>query len=109
MVYDGRTFSSRGNEKGVTVDRWALLALPLLVLRVLADDHHAALAANDLALFAHGLDGRSNFHCGSLLMLFPRLADCPLFERLLYDMHCLHAAAAYLRSGLAAPGDSTLG
>ena len=38
------------------------LALLLLVLRVLADDHDAALALDDLALLAHGLNGRSHFH-----------------------------------------------
>ena len=37
-------------------------ALTLLVLRVLADDHDSALALDDLALLAHGLHGRSNFH-----------------------------------------------
>jgi hypothetical protein len=38
------------------------LALLLLVLGVLADDHDAALALDDLALLAHGLYGRSHFH-----------------------------------------------
>jgi hypothetical protein len=33
-----------------------LLPLPLLVLRVLADDPHHAVAADDLALFAAFLD-----------------------------------------------------
>ena len=33
-------------------------ALLLLVLGVLADAHDAALALDDLALLAHGLDGR---------------------------------------------------
>ena len=32
------------------------LALALLMLGVLADDHHAAFAADDLALFADGLN-----------------------------------------------------
>src|SRR5215212_5266390 len=38
------------------------LALPLLVTRVLADHEHRAVAANDLALLAHGLDRRSDLH-----------------------------------------------
>ena len=38
------------------------LALALLVLGVLADDHDFAMALDDLALFAHGLYGRSDFH-----------------------------------------------
>ena len=32
------------------------------MLGVLADDHDAALALDDLALLAHGLNGRSHFH-----------------------------------------------
>ena len=39
-----------------------MLALSLLMLGVLANDHDTAFAANDLALFAHGLHGRSYFH-----------------------------------------------
>ena len=38
------------------------LTLALLVLGVLADDHDFALALDDLALLAHGLDARSDFH-----------------------------------------------
>jgi hypothetical protein len=38
------------------------LTLALLVLGVLADDHDFALALDDLALLAHGLHGRSDFH-----------------------------------------------
>ena len=37
-------------------------ALALFVLRVLANDHNFALALDDLALLAHGLNGRSDFH-----------------------------------------------
>ena len=44
-----------------------VLALLLLVLGILANDHHATLTANDLALFAHGLNGRSHFHLDCLL------------------------------------------
>jgi len=34
-------------------------ALALLMLGVLADDHHAAFAADDLALFADGFHGKA--------------------------------------------------
>ena len=37
-------------------------ALTLLVARVIADDHHAAVATNDLALIADLLDARLNLH-----------------------------------------------
>ena len=40
----------------------ASLTLALLVLGVFADDHDFTLALDDLALFAHGLHGRSDFH-----------------------------------------------
>ena len=43
------------------------LALLLLVLGILADDHHMTPAANDLALFAHFFDRRSDFHFVILL------------------------------------------
>ena len=39
-----------------------MLALSLLMLGVLANEHETAFAANDLALLAHGLHGRSYFH-----------------------------------------------
>ena len=48
-----RSTQKNGNES---------LALLLLVLRILTDDHNAALALDDLALFADGLYGRSHFH-----------------------------------------------
>src|SRR5688500_3609390 len=38
------------------------LSLPLLVPRVLANDPHHALAADQLALLAHPLDARSDLH-----------------------------------------------
>src|SRR4051812_33242169 len=38
------------------------LPLSLLVTGVLADDQHRAVAADDLALLAHGLDRRSDLH-----------------------------------------------
>ena len=38
------------------------LALTLLMLGVFADNHDAALALDDLALFANGLDRGSHFH-----------------------------------------------
>src|SRR5258708_39969705 len=40
----------------------SLLTLPLLVAGVLADDHHAPVAADDLALVAHLLDARLDLH-----------------------------------------------
>ena len=39
-----------------------LLALTLFMLGVVADDHDFALALDDLALLAHRLHGRSDFH-----------------------------------------------
>ena len=41
------------------------------MLGVLADNHDLALALDDLALLAHGLDGRSDFHCIYLLLASP--------------------------------------
>ena len=38
------------------------LALLLLMLGVFADNHDVTLALDDLALLAHGLDRRSDFH-----------------------------------------------
>src|SRR5262249_25078463 len=46
------------------------LPLPLLVARVLADDHHPAVAADDLALLTDLLDAGSYFH----LSLISRLS-----------------------------------
>src|SRR3954447_25195533 len=40
----------------------ASLALPLLVIRVLADDEHPSVPTDDLALLAHRLDRRSYLH-----------------------------------------------
>ena len=37
-------------------------ALLLLMLGIFADNHHAALALDDLAFFADGFHGRSYFH-----------------------------------------------
>ena len=54
-------------------------ALLLLVLGVLADDHDAALALDDLALFADGLNGRSHFHDDStsyLHRIAPAVQPC---------------------------------
>ena len=45
-----------------TAHRDAFSALLLLVLRIFADDHDLALTANDLALFADRLHGRTNLH-----------------------------------------------
>ena len=47
------------------------LALALLVLGVLADDHDFAIATDQLALVAHGLNGRSDFHLCNLLLTSP--------------------------------------
>ena len=44
------------------VRHWSISALLLLVLGILADDHDTALALDDLALLADGLNGRSHFH-----------------------------------------------
>ena len=61
-----------------------LSALTLLVLRVLADDHDAALALDDLALLADGLNRRSNFHvhflrcCWGWFYALPRQVILPL-------------------------------
>jgi hypothetical protein len=41
-------------------------ALALLVARVLANDAHDALAADDLALVANLFDGRTDLHDGTL-------------------------------------------
>ena len=38
------------------------LTLALLMLGIFADNHHAALALDDLALFADGLHRRTDFH-----------------------------------------------
>ena len=46
-------------------------ALTLLVLGVLANDHDFTLALDDLALLAHGLNGRSYFHLIYLLLASP--------------------------------------
>ena len=44
------------------------LALLLLVLGILANDHDAALTLDNLALFADGFYGRSYFHCTASLL-----------------------------------------
>src|SRR3954467_7176967 len=43
------------------------LALTLLVSRVCADDEDRTISADDLALLAHRLNGRSNLHCSGFL------------------------------------------
>ena len=54
---------SRGFRRGIhDVKSSAGLALTLLVLGVFANNHNFALALDDLALLAHGLDARSDFH-----------------------------------------------
>src|SRR5215207_8653679 len=44
-----------------------LLALPLLVTRIRADHQDRAVAADDLALFAHRLYGSSDIHCSGFV------------------------------------------
>ena len=44
------------------------LALALLVTRVLANHHYAAVATNDLALVANLLDARVNLHALSFYL-----------------------------------------
>jgi hypothetical protein len=46
-----------------------LLALPLLVARVGADDAHRAVAADHLALLAHLLHRGTDFHAAFLLLV----------------------------------------
>ena len=53
------------------------LALALLVLGVLADDHHAAFALDDLALLANGFHGRFYLHDVNLLYNTRRLLGTP--------------------------------
>ena len=63
-----RKFTSRNRSSfergpaGPCQKRATCLALSLLMLRIFADHHYTALSANDLALLAHGLHGRSYFH-----------------------------------------------
>ena len=40
-----------------------VLALTLLMLGVLADDHYMAFSLDDFALVANLFNGRFNFHC----------------------------------------------
>ena len=47
----------------LTSQRRSGLALLLLVLGILANNHHVAFSLDDFALFANLLDGRLNFHC----------------------------------------------
>src|SRR5512132_32479 len=49
-----------------------LLPLPLLVLRVGADDHHGPVAANHFAVVAAGLDGGSDFQRILIARLVPK-------------------------------------
>ena len=55
------------------------LALTLLVLGVLADNHDLAMTLDYLALLAHGFYGRSDFHCISsyllLQVILPRVTS----------------------------------
>jgi len=57
-----RLISTRFSRGMSTPDRRAMSALPLLVSWIGADDHHAPVATDDLALLTDGFDARSNFH-----------------------------------------------
>ena len=57
------------------------LALALLVAQVLANDHHAAIAANHLALVADGLNARLHLH--GWLSFAVGAADCGVGDGLL--------------------------
>ncbi|MEY4102561.1 MAG: hypothetical protein RIR88_695 [Actinomycetota bacterium] len=46
------------------------LALALLVTRVIADDHHVSVAADDLALVTDLLDAGVDLHCFSFFAVF---------------------------------------
>jgi hypothetical protein len=73
-------------------------ALLLLVLGVLADNHDAAFALNDLAFLANGFHTRSYFHGGSpfasyrqKIIFFKRFAldTCTLF----YEAACFRVVS----------------
>jgi hypothetical protein len=42
--------------------RHAVSTLPLFVLRIVANDHHLAFAADDFTFIANFFDGRTNLH-----------------------------------------------
>src|SRR5207248_6895217 len=50
----------------------SVLPLPLLVLRIGADDHHGPVAPNHFAVVATGLDGSSDFQRVLVDRLIPR-------------------------------------
>ncbi len=66
---DNASKTPEENFRGFTVTPLSKgrLALLLLVLRILTDNHNAAFPLDDLALFANRLDRRSNFHLRILL------------------------------------------
>jgi hypothetical protein len=68
---DRELFRLFGTEEADWSEFRLTLALALLMLGVLADDHDFALALDDLALLAHGLHGRSDFHLLYLLLASP--------------------------------------
>jgi hypothetical protein len=49
-------------DSGDTCHKAVLLALPLLVTGVRADDEHAAVPLDHAAALTHRLDGRAYFH-----------------------------------------------
>src|SRR5574340_245614 len=74
-----------------------VLALPLLVARVLADHEHPTVAADDLALLTHLLNGRSYFHVWVLLQ-----SDTSIYL-IAQPQACLFALTRYRVSPLPHP------
>src|SRR3954454_8121038 len=67
---DVRLISTRFSRGMSTPDGRAMSALPLLVSWIGADDHHAPMAADDLALLTDGFDARPDLHWPSLLSVW---------------------------------------
>ena len=85
-------------------------ALLLLVLRVLADNHDAAFALDDLALFANGFHTRSYFHGGSPFASYRQkiifLKSISLESCMLIRERHVSKSKLFSKSVLAAPGDA---
>ena len=63
-------------------------ALALLVARVgLADHHHVAVAADDLAFLTHSFDTRSNLHRAYSLPLLIPIGDSTPLEVIRGELH----------------------
>ena len=95
----------RSRSDGFVPEKSALL---LLVLGVLADNHDAAFALDDLAFLANGFHTRSYFHGGSPFASYRRkiifLKSCVLSNRLYSSVS--ERAPLFSKSVLAAPGDA---